>query len=162
MENCSSWLCLSLAPGPLPKDNHFLSFLLILLDVSSILLTPCNSIRSGSAKFKAVPQIRDWFVCPVLARTWPFSSWFEGESMLQAARGRNKQKSKKKKKNLKAHISAFSLKGDFKKLSLKTYTCTFFAKTSSQPVRGWRCRTRASQLCANSSLCRTDRLLGDS
>lgn len=59
MENCSSLLCLSLAPGPLPQNNHFLSFQLNLLDVSSIfLLTPCNSVRFGSAKFKALPQIR--------------------------------------------------------------------------------------------------------
>lgn len=150
MENCSSWLRLSLAPGPLPKDNHFLSFLLILLDVSSVFITiPCNSVRSGSAKFKAVPQIREerglfaqclleYGLSPPGLRENPRFRQQEGETNKRAQNNNN---------NLKAHISAFSLKGDFKRLSLKTYTCTFFAKTSSQPERGWSCRTRASQPC---------------
>ena len=190
MENCSSLLCLSLAPGPLPQNNHFLSFQLNLLDMSSIfLLTPCNSVRFGSAKFKALPQIRaeralfaQCLICLSLKRfavqglrLFPVHvplpleyglsppGLTENPCFRQQKGDRNKEaKKNNNNNNRKPHISAFFLKGDFKRLSLKMYTCIFFAETSSQPQRGWRYRAPASHLCANSSHCRTDRLLGDS
>lgn len=169
MENCSSLLCLSLAPGPLPPNNHFLSFQLIFLDVSSIfLLTPCNSVRFGSAKFKALPQIREeralFAQCLIFLSLKRFAvqglrlfpvhvplpleyglspPGLRENPCFRHQEGERNKEAKKTNNNKKPHISAFFLKGDFKRLSLKMYTC-IFAETSSQPQRGWRCRALVS------------------